>query len=163
MQTSAIRNFFKWVCTAFLAAWLVVWPLSGWFTAIAPRTALGEVAIHAGAVWVVAGLNSTRVGATRIPGRLTFLYADGIGDDGHFEMSFLHDQYGVAYLAIPIWAIVLAILIPAALLWRGDMRRVIRRRRGQCLGCGYDRRATPAGAVCPECGEPVHAALSAPM
>jgi len=85
----------------------------------------------------------------------------GLADD--FEWQFhMNDTYAAGYVVIPIWAIVLAILIPTALLWGRDVRRVIRR-RGQCLGCGYDRRATPAGAVCPECGEPVHAALSAPM
>ena len=34
-------------------------------------------------------------------------------------------------------------------------RRVMRRRRGKCEGCGYDRRGLEAGAMCPECGRPV--------
>ncbi|MFG0329682.1 MAG: hypothetical protein ACF8PN_07270 [Phycisphaerales bacterium] len=33
----------------------------------------------------------------------------------------------------------------------GVVRRSLRRRRGACVGCGYDLRATETG-VCPECG-----------
>lgn len=31
------------------------------------------------------------------------------------------------------------------------IRRAVRRRRGRCVACGYDRRGNPSGA-CPECG-----------
>ncbi|MEE9130014.1 MAG: hypothetical protein V3T84_08345 [Phycisphaerales bacterium] len=45
----------------------------------------------------------------------------------------------------------------AAVLWLLSLapftlRRVIRRRRGHCLKCGYDLRGTSGGEVCPECG-----------
>lgn len=35
----------------------------------------------------------------------------------------------------------------------GVIRQFARRRRGGCVGCGYDLRATESG-VCPECGAP---------
>jgi hypothetical protein len=43
-----------------------------------------------------------------------------------------------------VWS--LLIVTPSAL------RRLRRKRHGQCLSCGYDRSATPPNAVCPECG-----------
>ena len=44
-----------------------------------------------------------------------------------------------ALVALP-WAVVI-------------LRRVIRRRRGLCIRCGYDLTGLDDGAVCPECGE----------
>ncbi|MEQ9095994.1 MAG: hypothetical protein RIE32_06995 [Phycisphaerales bacterium] len=39
--------------------------------------------------------------------------------------------------------------------WRlpGVLRRAVRRRRGRCAACGYDRGGLDPGAACPECGE----------
>lgn len=47
------------------------------------------------------------------------------------------------------------IAVPAAilLLFAASPRRYLRRRRGQCLHCGYDLRSL-ASARCPECGSP---------
>ena len=56
-------------------------------------------------------------------------------------------------IIVPYWAL----LIPLAILPLTGFRRVIvrarRKRRGQCLACGYDLRHTPDR--CPECGRPV--------
>lgn len=46
-------------------------------------------------------------------------------------------------LGAMLWA-----LFIAPRMWR-DLSRA---RRGQCLKCAYDLRATPAGSPCPECG-----------
>ncbi|MEQ9095993.1 MAG: hypothetical protein RIE32_06990 [Phycisphaerales bacterium] len=59
---------------------------------------------------------------------------------------------------LPIWpGFLLNTLLYALLLfiaWRlpGVLRRAVRRRRGRCVGCGYDRGGLDAGAACPECG-----------
>jgi hypothetical protein len=64
-------------------------------------------------------------------------------------------------LALPYWFLCL-IAAPLPLAWtirHRRRRRVVRRAlAGQCVGCGYDLRATPDPtgarlAVCPECGE----------
>lgn len=48
-----------------------------------------------------------------------------------------------ALYGVPWWLLLFA---------PGVVRRALRRRRGACAACGYDRRGIAAGAVCPECG-----------
>ncbi len=54
----------------------------------------------------------------------------------------------------PAWQVaavpLLLALYPVIALARGPYRRVIRRRRGLCIGCGYDLTGNESG-VCPEC------------
>lgn len=44
------------------------------------------------------------------------------------------------------------------LLGPGVARRLVRARRGRCVGCGYPRVGLPPGSACPECGAPARAA-----
>jgi hypothetical protein len=64
---------------------------------------------------------------------------------------------------VSLWIImpILFVIIPGVLIvagstsarrWVKNERLNRRRRRGQCLVCGYDRRGIPEGAPCPECG-----------
>ena len=58
----------------------------------------------------------------------------------------------------PIWpGFAINTVFYAAILWLLTLgpftaRRIIRRKRGHCIKCGYDLRGT-SGAVCPECGK----------
>ncbi len=58
----------------------------------------------------------------------------------------------------PIWpGFAINTLFYAAILWLLTLgtftaRRMIRRKRGRCIKCGYDLRGTSGGEVCPECG-----------
>lgn len=58
----------------------------------------------------------------------------------------------------PVWpgfALNMALFSAAAgLLWLGPgfVRRRVRRRRGRCASCGYDRAGLAAETACPECG-----------
>ena len=59
---------------------------------------------------------------------------------------------------LPLWpGFLINTLFYALLLfgaWRlpGVLRRAVRRRRGRCVGCGYDRQGLDTDAPCPECG-----------
>ncbi len=54
-------------------------------------------------------------------------------------------------LKTPYWALLLLfITCPTIAFIRGPLRRHRRRKRGLCLTCGYDLRASPDR--CPECG-----------
>jgi hypothetical protein len=56
-----------------------------------------------------------------------------------------------AYVAIPIWFLLLATgFLPGRATWRAIRAR--RQRAGLCRACGYDLRASPER--CPECGTP---------
>ena len=53
---------------------------------------------------------------------------------------------------LPHWLLLLIGFPLPAIAYSRWHRTRGRRRRGECLACGYDRRATPAANPCPECG-----------
>ncbi len=57
-------------------------------------------------------------------------------------------------LAVPTWAVALAVAVPTCVLWWSWWRDRRRCRLGICLTCHYDLTGVRAGAVCPECGSP---------
>lgn len=56
-------------------------------------------------------------------------------------------------LIIPYWALIIPLTILPFMGFRRLIVRHRRKRRGQCLACGYDLRQSPDR--CPECGRPV--------
>jgi len=55
--------------------------------------------------------------------------------------------------SISLWLLVIAFgTYPVTAFIRGPLRRSRRRKRGQCVNCGYDLRGSPDGR-CPECGD----------
>lgn len=61
-------------------------------------------------------------------------------------------DHAIAFMMAPYWALLVPICI-LPLIWLGRAARGRRRmRRGLCLRCGYDLRATEG--CCPECGTP---------
>jgi hypothetical protein len=72
---------------------------------------------------------------------------------GRFGFWRINDYWvvGSKAVVIPFWAPFFACgVLPAVLLTRWASVRRYRRRRGLCLACGYDVRAS--GERCPECG-----------
>lgn len=58
--------------------------------------------------------------------------------------------------AVPYWLLAIAASVLPIWFWFRVRRQIVMRRRaaaGQCVGCGYDVRATPER--CPECGAEV--------
>lgn len=78
----------------------------------------------------------------------------GVGDLGHFEGT----EFRESYILFPCWLTMIALaLLPMS--WIGTRaRRRSRARRGCCLCCGYDLRASTER--CPECGTAVPAKAS---
>jgi hypothetical protein len=59
-------------------------------------------------------------------------------------------RYTEWQVAAPIWAPLLCLMLFPYLFMARKWNLHKRRKSGQCLGCGYDLRATPDR--CPECG-----------
>lgn len=58
-------------------------------------------------------------------------------------------------LRLPLWMPFFMLMIyPTSRAWRGPIRRLRRRRRNQCMKCGYNLTANISG-TCPECGTPI--------
>lgn len=60
----------------------------------------------------------------------------------------------VVTVTCPLWVLfVLSVVYPPIAFARGPLRRLRRRKHGQCLACGYDLRGLPEPR-CPECATP---------
>ena len=63
--------------------------------------------------------------------------------------------YGVRAVVVPFWAPVLAFIAYRAIaIARGPIRRRRRRKRNQCVLCGYDLTGNVSGG-CPECDKAI--------
>ena len=88
----------------------------------------------------------------------TFTTNTGLGPVGfdHVELTNTTGYSHVRWqLTLPDWLLVAAAAAFPALRLRRQLRASVYG-PGQCAGCGYDLRATPA--QCPECGRPAGAA-----
>lgn len=77
--------------------------------------------------------------------------------DPRGDVSFLwwFDWNGtgpIRYVSVPIWAFIVATLLPTVAAWRLDAVARRRHRGGLCPRCRYDRRGLSPTAPCPECG-----------
>jgi hypothetical protein len=62
-------------------------------------------------------------------------------------------QWAFGAVIVPYWALVIPLAILPLNGFRKAITRMRRKRRGQCLTCGYDLRHT--SERCPECGTPI--------
>ena len=79
------------------------------------------------------------------------------GASGHWGDLILLPLFDsiISALLIPLWIpLLLFTPYPTVAFIRGPVRRWRRRRRGECVGCGYNLTGNESG-VCPECGKPI--------
>ena len=82
----------------------------------------------------------------------TSVYGGGYGADyGLLRHQFITLPTKILWGGLVMNAALYGLTIGAVLYGPGTVRRVCRRRRGACEGCGYDLRG--GGGVCPECGQ----------
>ncbi|MGB7157565.1 MAG: hypothetical protein WBD40_05835 [Tepidisphaeraceae bacterium] len=95
------------------------------------------------------------------PAWLAWLGIDWRGKDNSSVDAQGHYAYREVFFCVPYW---LLIVLAGGIGWSiGHRPRLVRRRikRGLCVACGYDVRATPER--CPECGlVPAEAQRAAP-
>jgi predicted RNA-binding Zn-ribbon protein involved in translation (DUF1610 family) len=79
-----------------------------------------------------------------------------------FQFSFHRNAYGftdpksgplIWSVTVPIWFLLVLLSIPPAFWLRRTVRRYRRNKKGLCLQCGYDIRAS--ADRCPECGSAI--------
>ncbi len=67
----------------------------------------------------------------------------------------VNSVFGATKVTLPFWMVVAALLVyPTIAFIRGPLRRWRRRKRGECLNCGYNLTGNVTG-VCSECGTAV--------
>lgn len=78
--------------------------------------------------------------------------------DGEYDWSWQRGAFSIDYFAgertitCPSWfALVVVGFYPILVFFRGPFARIRRKRRGACVHCGYDLRASPT-SKCSECG-----------
>lgn len=144
------RQTCKWLATAIASLILVAWPLSRWWLVSLALPNQRSVSIMSGCLF--AGTDPAPVdGEPSVPSGLYF-QENLMGELGMF-WNFRHVKSRLKeFIVVPLWAPLLVVLLPAAIMWRGDLIVRRRRRAGLCASCGYDRRGLVGTTPCPECG-----------
>ena len=123
----------------------------------------GPLAIRTRAGWPLPSVTGSkwfpsriRSGSDQAPKR--YIRAFPIEVDLTSSTPGLQRSVELAVPMFPIWpGFAIDTIFYAAILWLLTFgpftaRRIIRRRRGHCIKCGYDLRGSSGGEVCPECG-----------
>jgi hypothetical protein len=166
-RTSWLFRCTKWTCTILAGLMVVAWVGSGWYlvawihnnsfprcTLTLSRGAitgrLGELPAN-GAYTLEDGL----FGPYRNEGSMTINSQRWLWIPRYSSMTTWSAVELPARLTLPLWLPTLVFAVPAAWMWRVDVKRRRAAREGCCATCGYLRAGLGAGAACPECGAAV--------
>lgn len=106
--------------------------------------------------WYVSVIDSSLIlghSASHIQNNLSGCYwSSNIGNQVELWPEILNTSRGWS-VSIPLWIILATLLAYQTCMYiRGPLRRHRRRKRNQCLQCGYNLTGNASG-TCPECGE----------
>ncbi len=143
-RPSRLRRVAKWVGLGVCVVTIVTWALSTRFhlTYLQSDPSYKVTAFHGRIEFTLSKYSTSWAGSPGLSwGRVPsygFLVPPDWGGGMH------------KWLRLPFWLLVIAVLIPTAILWRRDRRP----RKGDCQYCGYNLTGNESG-VCPECATAV--------
>lgn len=160
-RTSRLFRCTKWTCTLLAAGMVIVWAASlkyqcWWYRG--SDWASFRLHCFQGAVYGTVGRPQSKTSrkvsvqpteffigkATSKPAAITWLPTP----------QYRPQVDGTAVVLLPLWLATLVCAVPAAWMWRVDIKRRSVK-EGCCAKCGYSLVGTPAERPCPECGTSV--------
>lgn len=146
------RRVVKWACTVLACAMVVVWVFSGWKSIYWDRIdtfTQAYITCEHGAIHAALFFDS-EIDPTGKP------YSDYGVFITSLEWVWLPriDNFGTnsPNVILPLWLPTLLVAVPAAWMWRTDLKRRKAARVGCCATCGYSHAGLGEGKTCPECG-----------
>jgi hypothetical protein len=155
------------VCAISAGLIVVAWAGSGWYfimwsrNSSFPRCSLtltrGAIAGRIGELPAAAlyAIDDGVYGPYRTPEPVTVKGQGWLWVPRYSSMSAWSDVELPAQVTLPLWLPTLVFAVPAAWMWRVDVKRRRAVREGCCATCGYSLVGTPAERPCPECGTSV--------
>jgi hypothetical protein len=156
-RTSRLFRCTKWACTILTCVVIVIWAGSRWvgfdwyveLGRFRSHMILGR-GVH---IFTLARANAAMPKAPMSHWSwLSRVETRAMGNPWSWRPEL---QTGLPYgtlVALPAWLPTLVFAVPAAWMWRVDVKRRRAAREGCCAKCGYSLVGTPADKSCPECG-----------
>lgn len=159
-RTSRLFRCTKWACTILAGVMVVAWVGSGWYACWWERQGQWphfSLFGHKGAISGAVG--NEQFFPNLVPGSFNefrWAVADPLATDLAWAWKPRWHSEGNHrfYVVIPLWLPALVFAVPAAWMWRVDVKRRRAARVGCCATCGYSLLGLGEGAACPECGVP---------
>lgn len=123
-------------------------------------------------IWINTAIEQPRLQAGLIDGKVHVVYSAprriGLGDHdlkfgGFYAKRVIVGTTEAMGIGAPFWFVAgLLLVLPAIAGVRGPLRRLRRRRRGECIHCGYNLTGLTEPR-CPECGREFSPAAKPPV
>lgn len=143
----------RWGLLTISAVVVVVGLLSRWFSAVLWLPGGRDLQFSSGAFWLFTDTSTEEPSPRGKPYVLDVYATSPRSREIVWTFCHFHERgTGYAGWVVPLWAPLILLAGTNAIAWHVPVRARLRRRRGDCSSCGYDRRGLAATAACPECG-----------